>query len=227
MDILQSKLKAIPAIDKQELFFYIAQHTPSVTLRVITDSGQTHVGVVLSVGNTRTETILTFQLTEGNSQLTNRVLHLSVHKIESVELLANENDVISILSLGRVSKNEIYEASGKLEVQRELKAFSDAILSASGVNVGMPEMTLPTDGLALNRVLKLTKKIQQVIIDLLKEEDANANWKAKFSKIIFVNADMLEVTASNDSVKIHFPFNDLNRSEISHEELTNKLMSVL
>jgi hypothetical protein len=38
---------------------------------------------------------------------------------------------------------------------------------------------------------------------------------------------MLEVTASNDSVKIHFPFNDLNRSEISHEELTNKLMSVL
>jgi hypothetical protein len=227
MNTLQSKLKTIPAIDKQELFFYIAQHTPSVTLKVITDSGQTYTGVVLSVGNTRTETILTFQLMEGNSQLTNRVLHLSVHKIESVELLANENDVISILSLGRVSKNEIYEASGKLEVQREFKAFSDAILSASGVNVGIPEMTLPTDGLALNRVLKLTKKIQQVIIDLLKEEDAKTNWKAKYSKIAFVNADRLEVTASNDSVKIHFPFNDLNQSEISTEELTNKLMSVL
>jgi hypothetical protein len=228
MNTLQSKLKAVPAIDKQELLFYIAQHAPTVSVKVITDSGQTYDGAVLNVGNARNEgSIVTFQLAESRGQLSNRVLHISVHKIESIELLADENDVISILSLGRVSKNETYETSGKLEVQREFKVFSDSIASASGVNVGVPEMTLPTDGLALNRIVKLTKKIQQIVIDLLKEEDAKINWKAKYSKIAFVDAERLEVTGNNDTVQIHFPFGDINKSEIAGEELMTKLMSVL
>jgi hypothetical protein len=228
MNVLQSKLKTVPAIDKQELFFYILQHAPSVSLRITTDAGLSYTGLILNVGNARMDSpILTFQISEPNGQLTNRVLHLSVHKIESVELLANENELISILSLGRVSKNEVYEISGKLEVQREFKTFSDSILNSSGVNVGAPEMTLPTDGLALNRIIKLTKKIQQAIIDLLKEEDAKVNWKAKYSKIAFINADRLEVTGSNNSVQIHFPFNDLNQSEVSAKDLTDKLMSIL
>lgn len=228
MNTLQSKLKTVPAIDKQELLFYILQHAPTVSVRIITDSGQAYDGAVLNVGSARNEgLVVTFQLAESRGQLSNSILHISVHKIESIELLTAENDVISILSLGRVSKNETYETSGKLEVQREFKAFSDSIVSASGINVGVPEMTLPTDGLALNRILKLTKKIQQTVIVLLKEEDAKINWKAKYSKIAFVDAERLEVTGSNSAVQIHFPFSDINKSEIVDEELMAKMMSIL
>ncbi|MFM9838321.1 MAG: hypothetical protein ACKVOQ_08665 [Cyclobacteriaceae bacterium] len=228
MNTLQSKLKIVPAIDKQELLFYVAQHAPTVSIKIITDSGQTYDGVVLNVGNARNEgSIVTFQLAESRGQLSNRVLHISVHKIESIELLADENDLIGILSLGRVSKNETYETSGKLEVQRELKTFSDSVISVSGVNVGVPEITLPTDGLALNRILRLTKKIQQSVIDLLKDEDAKVNWKSNYTKIAFVDAERLEVTGNNNTVQIHFPFNDINKSEIASEELMTKLMSIL
>jgi hypothetical protein len=228
MSDLQSKLKTVPAINKQELFFYIIQHAPTVSLKIVTDAGLSYTGIVLNVGSARMDdAIIAFQISEPNGRLTNRVLHLSIHKIESVELLGAENELINILSLGKVSKNEIYEVSGKLEVNRALKSFSESILEATGVEVGVPDIMLPTDGLALNRVLKLTKKIELTLIDLLKEKDAKLNWKEKYSKIAFVEAAHLEVIGNKKSVQIHFPFNDVNQSEISAKELTDKLMSIL
>jgi hypothetical protein len=228
MSDLQLKLKTVPAITKQELFFCIIQHFPTASVRIATEAGLSYTGMVLNVGNARMDdTFIVFQINEPKGGLTNRVLHISVHKIESIELLGAENELINILSLGRVSKNETYEASGKLEVNRALKSFSDSILSASGVEVGVPEVTLPTDGLALNRVLKLTKKIEQVIIDLLKEKDATVNWKEKYDKIAFVEATHLKVTGDRKTVQIHFPFSDVNQNEIAAKELTDKLMSIL
>jgi hypothetical protein len=228
MSDLQTKLKTVPAINKQELFFYIIQHAPTTSLRIVTDAGLAYNGIILNVGSARMDdAIVTFQISEPNGRLTNRVLHLSIHKIESAELTGNENELINILSLGKVYKNETYEVSGKLEVNRVLKSFSESILKATGVEVGVPDIMLPTDGLALNRVLKLTKKIESTVIDLLKEEDAKLNWKEKYNKIAFVDAANLEVSGNKKSVQIHFPFSDVNQSEISTKELTDKLMSIL
>jgi hypothetical protein len=228
MSDLQTKLKTVPAINKQELFFYIIQHAPTTSLRIVMDAGLAYTGIVLNVGSARIDdAIVTFQISEPNGRLTNRVLHISIHKIESVELLGAENELINILSLGKASKNEAYEVSGKLEVNRALKSFSESILKATGVEAGVPDIVLPTDGLALNRVLKLTKKIELAIIELLKEKDAKLNWKEKYSKIAFVDAAHLEVMGNKKSVQRHFPFNDVNQSEISTKELTDKLMSIL
>jgi hypothetical protein len=88
-------------------------------------------------------------------------------------------------------------------------------------------MELPEDGLQLNRVLKLTKKIQQVIIDLLKEEDARTSWKARYNKIVFINNNTLDVKGVNDSIEIHFAFDNINTPEISAEALSEALMSIL
>jgi hypothetical protein len=228
MSDLQSKLKAVPAINKPELFFYIIQHAPATSIRIVTEAGLSYTGMVLNVGNARMDdTFITLQISEPNGRFTNRVLHISVHKIESVELIGAENELISILSLGKVSKNEVYEISGKLEVNRALKSFSESISKATGVEVGVPDVTLPTDGHALNRVLRLTKKIESVITDLLKEKDAKLNWKEKYSKIAFIEAANLEVMGNKKSVQIYFPFCDVNQSEISTKELTDKLMSIL
>jgi hypothetical protein len=129
--------------------------------------------------------------------------------------------------LGKITKGEQYEISGKLEVKREFQSFSEAIFNTHAVPVGVPTMELPADGQQLNRVLKLTQKIQQVIIDLLKEEDARTSWKARYNKIVFVNNKTLEVKGVNDSIEIHFAFDNITAPEISAEALTEGLMTIL
>jgi hypothetical protein len=225
---LQSKLKSVPAITKQELFFYIVEHVQDISICIVTQSGRSHSGRVLSVGNVRLDdTLVTLQILEANGKLSNTVLHISIHSIESVELLGKENDILKILSLGKVTKNEIYQSSGKLEVSRALKSFADSILKHTSVDVGVPEMILPTDGVALGRILKLTETIETVLIDLLKDKDANESWRQSYNKMSFVNAEALEVTPTEKIVQIAFPFSDLNESEIDAKELTAKLMSIL
>lgn len=227
MSKLNVTLKSVPAIDKQELLFYIAAHFPESALRIATDSGLSYEGVLLSIGKVKNEeAFLVLQITTERNELTNRFLHLSVYKIASIELI-NPADLLNILSLGKVTKSGQYEVSGKLAVQREFQSFSETIFNTHAVNVGIPVMELPADGLQLNRILKLTQKIQEVIIDLLKEEDARNSWKARYNKIIFINGIALEVKGENDSVAIHFPFDNIDAPEISSEALTNLLMSIL
>ena len=227
MSNLNDALKSVPAIDQQELLFYIAEHFPGSALRITTDAGFSHEGILLTIGKVkRDDTFLVLQVTDERNRLTNRFVHLSIHKIESIELI-DPADLLNILSLGKNIRGEQYESSGKLEVKRGFQSFSEAIFNTHAVPVGVPTMELPADGLQLNRILKLTQKIQQVIIDLLKEEDARTNWKARYNKIVFVNNDTLEVKGNNDSVEIHFAFENINAPEISAEALTGSLMGIL
>jgi hypothetical protein len=131
------------------------------------------------------------------------------------------------LSLGKKTKGEQYEASGKLAVQRGFQSFSETIFNTHAVAVGVPTMELPADGLQLNRILKLTQKIQQVILELFKEEDARISWKERYNKIVFINNDTLAVKGVNNSVEIHFAFDNINAPEISVEALTTLLMGIL
>ena len=227
MSELNKVLKTVPAIDKQELLFYIAAQFPNSALRIATDSGHSHEGILLSIGKVKNDdAFLVLQITDERNRLTNRFVHLSVLKIASIELI-DPADLVNILSLGKSIKGEQYEFSGKLEVRRGFQSFSEAIFNTHAVSVGVPAMELPEDGQQLNRILKLTQKIQQVIIDLLKEEDARTNWKALYNKIAFINNNTLEVKGVNDSIEIHFAFDDINAPEISAEALTRLLMSEL
>lgn len=227
MSKLNTALQSVPAIDKQELLFYIATHFPDSALRIATDSGHSHEGILLTIGKVKSEeTFLVLQITEERNQLTNRFVHLSLHKIASIELI-NPTDLVNILSLGKIIKGEQYERSGKLEVKRAFQSFPEAIFNTHAVPVGVPAMELPEDGLQLNRILKLTQKIQQVIIDLFKEEDARTSWKARYNKIAFINNNTLEVKGVNDIIEIRFAFDNINVPEIPAETLTEALMSVL
>ena len=227
MSKLTTTLQSIPAIDQQELLFYIAAQFPDSVLRIATNSGHSHQGIILKIGKVKNDDVmLVLQSTDERNQLTNMFVHLSIHKIASIELI-DPADVINILSLGKVIAGEQYEISGKLEVKRGFQSFSDTIFNTHAVPVGVPAMELPADGLQLNRVLKLTQKIQQAIIDLLQEEDARTSWKARYNKIVFINNDTLEVKGVNDSIEIHFAFDNINAPEISAEKLTEQLMSVL
>jgi len=227
MNKLNTALKSVPAIDKQELLFYIAAHFPDTIVKIATDSGFSYEGVLLSIGKVRNDdVVLALQITDERKDVTNSFVHLGIHKITAIELI-NPADLVNILSLGKASKGEQYEAIGKLAVQRAFQSFSETIFNTHGVQVGVPAMELPTDGLELNRVLKLTQKIQQAIIDLFKEEDALTSWKARYNKIVFVNSDKLEVKGVNDSVEILFAFNNINVPEVSAEVLTQLLTGIL
>lgn len=227
MNKLNTTLQSVPAITKHELLLYIAANFPDEPLRITIDSGVSYEGLLLTIGNAKNEEVsLVLQITAERYQLTNRFVHLSLHKIASIELM-DPADLVNILSLGKLTKGEQYEVSGKLDVKRGFQSFSDTIFNTHAVPVGVPTMELPADGLQLNRVLKLTQKIQQVIIDLLKEEDARTSWKARYNKIVFINSDTLEVKGVNDSVEIHFAFDNIKAPEIAAEALTEALMSVL
>jgi hypothetical protein len=227
MSKLNNALRSVPAIDKQELLFYIAAHFPESTLRIATDSGHSHEGILLSIGKVKNDdAFLVLQIIDGRHQVTNRFVHLSLYKIASIELI-DPADVVNILSLGKIIKGEEYTISGKLEVRRVFQSFSETILNTCGVPVGVPAMELPEDGQQLNRVLKLTQKIQDAIIDLLKEEDARASWKARYNKIAFINNNTFEVKGVNDAIEIHFAFNNITAPEFSAEVLSGKLMEVL
>jgi hypothetical protein len=227
MSQLNTTLKSVPAIDKQELLFYIAAHFPDSILRIATDSGFSHEGILLSIGKVKNDdAFLVLQTTDERNRLNNRFVHLSIHKIASIELI-DPADLVNILSLGKSTKGEQYESSGKLEVKRGFQTFSETIFNTHAVPVGVPTMELPADGQQLNRILKLTQKIQQVILDLLKEEDARTSWKARYNKIVFINNETLEVKGVNDSVEIHFAFDNITAPEISAEALTGLLMGIL
>jgi hypothetical protein len=227
MSTLNTVLKTVPAIDKQELLFYIAAQFPGSALRIATDAGLSHEGILLTIGKVKNDdAFLVLQITGERREVTNRFVHLSLHKIASIELI-DPADLVNILSLGKITKGEQYETSGKLAVQRGFQSFSEAIFNTRAVQVGVPAMELPEDGRQLNRVLKLTQKIQQVMIDLLKEEDARSSWKARYHKITFINNNTLEVKGVNDSVEIHFGFNDINAPEMTAEALTRLLMGIL
>jgi hypothetical protein len=227
MSKLNNELKSVPAIDKQELLFYIEEHFPDSTLRIATDSGHSHEGILLTIGKVKNDdTFLVLQITDERRRLTNRFVHLSLHKIAFIELV-DPADLVNILSLGKITKGEKYEISGKLEVLRAFQSFSETIFNTCAVSVAVPAMELPADGLQLNRILKITQKIQQVIIDLLKEEDARASWKARYNKIVFINNNTLDVKGVNDSIEIHFAFDNIKAPEISAEALTGMLMGIL
>jgi hypothetical protein len=227
MNKLKTALKSVPAIDKQELLFYIAAQFPESALKIATDSGLSYQGIILTIGKVKNDdAFLVLQITDERYEVTKRFVHLSLYKIASIELI-DPPDLVNILSLGKITKGEQYETSGKLAVQRQFQSFSAAIFTTHGVQVGVPTMELPADGQQLNRILKLTETIQQVIIDLLKEEDARTSWKARYNKIAFINNNAFEVKAVNDSVEIHFAFNDIHVPEISAETLTRLLMRIL
>lgn len=227
MGKLNTALQSVPAIDKQELLFYIAAHFPDSALRIATDSGFSHEGILLTIGKVKNDNaFLVLQIIDERNRLTDRFVHLSIHKIESIELI-NPADLINILSLGKNATGEQYEISGKLEIKRGFQSFSETIFNTHAVPVGVPTMELPADGQQLNRILKLTQKIQQVIIDLLQEEDARTSWKTRYTKIVFINNNALDVKGVNDSVEIHFAFENINAPEISTEALTGLLMGIL
>lgn len=227
MNKLNTALKSVPAITTQELLFHLAEHFPAEPVKITIDAGPSYEGLLLTIGKVKNEeVVLVLQITDERKQVTNRFVHLSLHKIASVEL-TDPADLINILSLGKKTKGEQYEASGKLAVQRGFQSFAETIFNTHAVAVGVPAMELPADGLQLNRILKLTQKIQQVIIELLKEEDAKNSWKDRYNKIAFINNNTLSVKRVNDTVEIHFAFDDINAPEISADALTSMLMGIL
>ncbi|THU37038.1 hypothetical protein FAM09_18970 [Niastella caeni] len=227
MSKLNNALRSVPAIDKQELLFYIAEHFPETTLRIATDSGHSYGGILLTIGKVKKDdAFLVLQIIDERHQLTDRFIHLSLHKVASIEMI-DPADLVNILSLGKITTGEQYEISGKLEVRRAFQSFSETIFNTCAVPVEVPAMELPEDGQQLNRVLKLTQKIQDVIIDLLKEEDARTSWKARYTKIVFINNNTLDVKGMNDSIEIHFAFNNITAPEISAEALNGMLMGIL
>jgi hypothetical protein len=220
-------LKTVPVIDKQELLFYIAAHCPECIIRIATNSGFTYKGLIVTIGKLKTEeAILVIQITSDKNEVTNNYVHLSLHTITAVELL-EPSDVLNIFSLGKAITGDHYEPTGKLAVQREFQSLSTTIFDTHGVQVGVPVMELPADGLQLNRVLKTTQKIKEAIMELLKEEDARTSWKDRYNKITFVNKDTLAVTAVNDRVEISFAFDNIHSPEMPVTELTSLLMEVL
>jgi hypothetical protein len=220
-------LQSVPVIDKQELLFYIAAHCPDCIIRIATNSGFSYKGFIRTIGKLKTEeAILVVQITGDKNELTNNYAHLSLHTITAVELI-DPVDVLNIFSLGKSISGDHYEPTGKLAVQREFQSLSTTIFDTHGVQVGIPAMELPTDGLQLSRVLKTTQKIKEAIMELLKEEDARTGWKDRYNKISFVNKDSLAVTAVNDLVEISFAFDNIHSPEISVTELTRLLMEVL
>lgn len=227
MQKTNNTLKTVPVIDKQELLFYIAAHCPDCIIRLATNSGFTYKGLIRTIGKLKTEeAILVVQITGDKNEVTNNYVHLSLHTITAVELI-EPADVLNIFSLGKVITGDHYEPTGKLAVQREFQSLSTTIFDTHGVQVGVPAMELPTDGLQLSRVLKTTQKIKEAIIELLKEEDARTSWKDRYNKITFVNKDTLAVAAANDMVEISFAFDNIHSPEISVTELHRLLMDIL
>jgi hypothetical protein len=227
MNLFYSKLKKVSALSKEELFLYVFENRTDTVLKIVTHSGCTYTGCVINIGDTRDEgKNIVLQLKDKENNLVEHVLHIAINKIESVELI-NKKDILNVLSKGKITEGEQYEVSGKLEVKREIQQLSENILKTYHLNSGVPEIILPEDGFELNRILKLSRIIYQVISELLKEADALASWKMKYHNLIFTNADELEVKGVSAALHICFPFNDLDAPFIDPSELNRKLMGVL
>jgi hypothetical protein len=223
--MLHHKLQIVPAINKQELLLYLQRFQPHGTIKIITDSGQPYLGVVLNVGKTTSDDfVLTLQIVTLKNELTPNVLHITIAKIESIEIF---NDAETVLSLGKISKPIIYGESSKIETQRHLNHFAETILNTSAVAVGIPALVLPEDRKSLNRIVKLTSTIEHVILEILKADDAKSSWKSNYTSIAFVENNTLGVIGNSGCLGILFPFSDTEANEIDSEELIGKLLAVL
>lgn len=221
------QLKKVPAISKQELLVSIAGQAAATAIQIVTRAGLSYDGIVISAAHAREEGIvLVMQLFNDKTGLTADFLHIAATGIESV-LVRGEAYAIQVLSQGKMQPGNSYSISGKIDVQRAFKALADALQNNYPLQIAAPEMELPTDGLALNRIVKLTGIIQEVLIALLKAPDALHSWQQKYSRLIFVNADALELVPSPEVLSVHFPFNNTEAPEISKTELSNRLLGVL
>lgn len=227
MNLLYSKLKKVTPLNKEELFLYIFERGLDATIEIITNSGFTHSGCLVNYGVTRDEgKIIVLQISDNKGGFLDRVIHIAINKIETVTLNNNKN-ILDILSKGEIKDGVQYEISGKLEVKREVQQLTDTILKTYNLNIGVPDIILPEDGLQLNRILKNTRIIFQSITELLKEQDALASWKKKYNSIAFTDYDVFEINGKGSVLTIYFPFNNLNAPLIDEKEMTLKLMSVL
>lgn len=227
MSLFYSKLKKVSAFSKEEIFLYIFENSPDTVLQIVTHSGFTYSGCVVNIGHTKEEgKIIVLQLSDNKGNLMERVIHVSLNRIESVELL-NKKDILNILSKGKITEGEQYGISGKLEVKRGVRQQTENILKLYGVNIGVPEIILPEDGFELNRILKLSGIIFQAITGLLRESDALASWKVKYNTLVFTDSETFEVKGINNVLNIYFPFNDLDAPLIDQKELSLKMMAVL
>ncbi|MFT3701165.1 MAG: hypothetical protein QM802_02285 [Agriterribacter sp.] len=227
MEILNKKLKKAPSVTQLELLMYAAAQDKPVALKIVTNAGCYYWGYPLNVGNTKVNSgVMFFQLIDERNGGATGILHIDIASVESVEIPSND-DAIQILSLGSIFPAQSYDVSGKLDVKRAFKTLADTINQAYQLQLKGPEMELPDDGNALNRIIKLTQVIQQTITEVLKEEDARISWQAKFEKLIFSDKESLEVTGEGSSLHIHFPFSDVDAPEISAKQLSEKLMSAL
>ncbi len=224
---MYNELKRVPGYSKQELLLYILEQNESIAIKIITNSGHEHRGNVLHLHELKHEgDILMLQLIDFDKKTTNNVLHISMDKLESIEFL-EDHDVLKVLSRGTFFKQKEYEVSGKLQVKKALQKFSDAIFETTDVQVGVPNVTFPTDGKQLNRMLQLTELLQRVMLEILKEEDARISWKSNYSNIAFIESDKLKVIKNNDTMEIHFAFTNLELPEIPIEEVTTEILGVL
>lgn len=227
MDTAFLTLQKVPAISKQELLLYIAGQPNPVLVKISTRAGFVYNGYVANIGTVKEEgAVLVLEVLTDKNQPTGRFLHLALASIEAVEL-QNEAAAISLFSLGTMAPAQHYSVSGKLEILRAFKAFDDTIYAAYGLHTGVPQMELPEEGLALNRIGKLTAIILQVVLDLLKAADAQTSWQKKYNSIVFVNKGDLQVEDQSPALHIHFPFTAIETPEIVAKELNRLLLAVL
>ncbi len=220
-------LQKVPAISKQELLVYIAGQPAAAAIQIVTRAGHTYDGLVISAGPAREEGVmLVMQLFNERSGLTDNFLHIAVAGIESV-LVRGEGYATQVLSQGKVQSGLNYAVAGKIDVQRAFKILADTLYNNFSLQTGAPEMELPADGQALNRIVRLTGIIQEVITALLKEADALQSWQQKYHRLVFVNGDALALQSAQDTLAIHFPFNDIEAPEISKDQLHTQLLGVL
>ncbi|MFT3934949.1 MAG: hypothetical protein QM726_15090 [Chitinophagaceae bacterium] len=220
-------LKKVPVISKQELFLYAAEKEKPVELKIVTRAGFAYYGIVVNISNTRDEgQAIIFQLLDERYGTSNGTLQIALSSIESVEIARTE-DALVYFSQGKIGASNQYQVSGKLDTQRALKKIADSINAQTGLSMLMPEIELPRDGQALNRIIKLSQTIEQVIAAVLKESDALSSWKEKYNKLVFSNSEWLELKDESPVLHIYFAFNNIDAPEISIQELQKKLLGIL
>jgi len=212
-------LYEIPIYSKEELLEFIVNQKITTAIKIVTNTGRSYEGSVVNISKNK-ETVLLIKLKEKG------ILHICTHSIESIEL-PEDNNTVKILSKGNFYCPKEYGTSGKLQVKKALQQFSETVIKNTSVNTGVPEIVFPTDEHKLNRIIVLTKQLEQVVLSVLKDADARQSWTSKFNKISFIENKTLKVTACNKTMEIHFPFTDIKQPEIQQEESINKILSVL
>lgn len=221
---LYTKLKPLPVLNTLDLLSYIYEHQKDTCMKLNTISGFVFTGNIVNFSKTSVNAMgLNFQIIEGE-RITDRVICIDISRIESVELYINTEN---ILSQGKLFPKEIYEASGKLEVKREVQKLHDEVLAKTTVSVGVPQFDLPEDGYVLNRYIKHFQLLKQTFLEVLAEADAQKLWKEKHTALKLIEAEDLDVKRIDKTVAIYYSFNKIDAPLINTKELSNKLMSIL